>query len=294
MATPLKPSFSPGRRWKIGFDVAVRTALVFAVVVMVNYLGAKFYGRYYLSSQTRVQLSSRSLGVVHSLTNQIAVTVYYDKTDAWYPAIIALLNEYRSANPKISVKTVDYVRDAGEAQKLKAQYKLGSTKDKDLVIFDCDGRVKVVNGSALTQVKLEQVPNATEREFRRKPVAFNGEMMFTTMLLAVVNPKPLKAYFLQGHGEPSLTETGETDYQKFSTVLAESYIATGPLQLMGDAPVPDDCNLLVIAGPQMAFSEAELQKIDQYLTQGGRLFMLFNYFSSSIRPAWSPSSRAGA
>lgn len=274
-----KPSFSPGRRWTIGFDVVVRTALVLAVVVMVNYLGAKFYRRLYLSSQTQVELSKRTQSVIHSLTNQVAVTVYYDKNDDWYPAIIALLNEYRSANPKISIKTVDYLRDAGEAQKIKAQYKLGSTKDKDLVIFDCDGRVKVINGNALTQVKLEQVPNATEREFRRKPVAFNGEMMFTTMLLAVVNPKPLKAYFLQGHGEPSLTDTGEQDYQKFSAVLAESYIATEPLQLMGAAPVPDDCNLLIIAGPQAAFSETEIQKIDQYLTQGGRLFMLFNYFS---------------
>jgi len=36
MATHSQPSFSPGRRWKIGFDVVVRTALVLAVVVMVN------------------------------------------------------------------------------------------------------------------------------------------------------------------------------------------------------------------------------------------------------------------
>ena len=279
MAAKSQPSFSPGRRWKIGSDVVMRTALVLAVVVMVNYLGAKFYGRFYLSSQTQVKLSSRTLSVVHSITNQVVVTVYYDKTDDWYPTIIALLNEYRSANPNISVKTVDYLRDAGEAQKIKDQYKLSSAKDKDLVIFDCGGHVKVVNGEALTQVKLEQVPNATEREFRRKPIAFNGEMMFTALLLAVENPKPLKAYFLQGHGEPSLSDSGETDYQKFGAVLAENYIATEPLQLLGDNAVPDDCNLLIIAGPRMAFSETELEKIDQYLAQGGRLFMLFNYFS---------------
>ncbi len=279
MAAKSQPSFSPRRRWKIGFDVVVRTALVLAVVVMVNCLGAKFYKRFYLSSQTQVKLSARTLSVVHSITNQIAVTVYYDKTDDWYPTIIALLNEYRSANPNISVKAVDYLRDAGEAQKIKDQYKLSSAKDKDLVIFDCGGHVKIVNGDALAQVKLEQVPNATEREFRRKPVAFNGEMMFTAMLLAVENPKPLKAYFLQGHGEPSLSDSGETDYQKFGAVLAENYIATAPLQLLGDNAIPDDCNLLVIAGPRTEFSETELQKIDQYLAQGGRLFMLFNYFS---------------
>ena len=279
MAAKYQPSFSPGRRWKIGLDVVVRTALVLAVVVMVNYLGAKFYGRFYLSSQTQVKLSSRTLSVVHSITNHVVVTVYYDKTDDWYPTIIALLNEYRSANPNISVKAVDYNRDPGEAQKVKAQYKLSSAKDKDLVIFDCAGRVKIVNGDALTQVKLEAVPNATAREFRRKPIAFNGEMLFTAMLLAVENPRPLKAYFLQGDGEPSLSDSGETDYQKFGAVLAENYIATVPLQLLGDNAVPDDCNLLIIAGPRTAFSETELQKIDQYLTQGGRLFALFNYFS---------------
>jgi hypothetical protein len=95
----------------------------------------------------------------------------------------------------------------------------------------------------------------------------------------VETPRPLKAYFLQGHGEPSLSDSGETDYQKFGAVLAENYIATEPLQLLGDDAVPDDCNLLIIAGPRTAFSEVELQKIDQYLAQGGRLFMLFNYFS---------------
>jgi len=279
MAANPQPSFSPGRRWKIGFDVVVRTALVLAVVVMVNYLGAKFYGRYYLSSQTQVKLSARSLSVVHAITNRVAVTVYYDKTDDWYPTIIALLNEYRSANPNISVKTVDYLTDPGAAQKIKDQYKLSSAKDKDLVIFDCNGHIKTVPGEALTQVKLEQVPNATEREFRRKPVAFNGEMMFTAMLLAVESPKPLKAYFLQGHGEPSLSDSGDQEYQKFGAVLAESYIATEPLQLLGDSAVPDDCSLLIIAGPRTEFSDTELQKIDQYLAQGGRLFMLFNYFS---------------
>ena len=99
------------------------------------------------------------------------------------------------------------------------------------------------------------------------------------MLLAVTNPKPFKAYFLQGHGEPSLSDTGERGYLKFGSILAQNYIAVTNLELFGDIPVPMDCNLLIIAGPRTEFSETELQKIDQYLSQGGRLFALFNYFS---------------
>jgi len=289
MAAKLQPSFSPGRRWKIGGDVLVRTALVLAVVVMANYLGAKYFGRFYLSSQTH-RLSTRTLSIVHSITNRVNVTLYYDtKDDAnFYPSIKALLDEYQLANPNISVKTVDYMRDPGEAQKIKEQYKLSSTTEKDLVIFDCGGRVKSVTGDSLTQVKLEQLPDPKERRYRRKPINFNGEVMFTALLLAVENPKPFIAYFLQGDGEPSLSGSGETDYQKFGATLAENFIATVPLNLLGDSAIPDDCNLLVIAGPRSKFPEPELQKIDQYLKQGGRLFMLFNYFSVTNQTGLEP------
>ena len=276
-----QPSFSPGRRWKIGLDVVVRTALVLAVVVMVNYLGAHFFGRFYLSSQTRIQLAPQTMNVLRSLTNHISVTLYYDTKDEnnFYPDIVALLNEYRSVNPRISVRTVDYVRDAGEAEKVKEQYQLNSQTDKNLVIFDCDGRIQIAPGDALTQYTLEQIPNEKEREFRRKPVAFHGEMKFTSMLLALENPKPLTAYFLQGHGEPALDDSGNVGYLKFGSILAQNYIAVTNLQLLGDSAVPMDCNLLIIAAPTVPLSELELQKIDQYLAQGGRLFVLFNYAS---------------
>ena len=131
----------------------------------------------------------------------------------------------------------------------------------------------------LPRSNLKPVPNPKEREFRRKPIAFNGEQAFTSLLLAVTMAKPFKAYFLQGHGEPSLSDTDETGYLKFGSVLAQNFIAVTNLELFGDSPVPMDCNLLIIAGPRTELSDTELQKIDQYLAQGGRLFVLFNYFS---------------
>ena len=287
-----QPSFSPGRRWKIGFDVVVRTVLVLAVVVMVNYLGTHFFGRYYLSSQTRVELSSQTLKILKSITNHVEVTLYYDKTDNYYPTIMALLTEYQAANPRLSVHPVDYVRDAGEAQKIKERYNLNAPSDKNLIIFECPpskpseavGPFKVANGDALTQTKLEPVDKPVdnpkgEREFRRKPIAFNGEQAFTSMLLAVTTAKPFKAYFLQGHGEPSLTDSDNFGFLKFGSVLAQNYVAVTNLELNADSGIPMDCNLLIIAAPTTPLTAPELQKIEEYLKQGGRLLALFNYAS---------------
>ncbi|HKW28433.1 MAG TPA: GldG family protein [Verrucomicrobiae bacterium] len=276
-----QPSFSPGRRWKIGFDVAVRTALMATVVVMINYLGGVFTERFYLSSQTRIKISPRTVDVLRSVTNRVAVTLYYDTQDDLYPTILSLLNAYHAVNPNISIRSVDYVRDAGEAEKIKTQYKLNSPTDKNLIIFDCGaGRLpKIVPGDALAKYTLERVPNEKEREFRKKPVAFLGEMMFTSTLLTLENSKPFTAYFLQGHGEPSPADSGDTGYLKFAAVLAQNYVQLKPLVLLGDNPVPDDCDLLIVAGPRTLFSNPELQKIDQYLSQGGRLLLLLDYSS---------------
>jgi ABC-2 type transport system permease protein len=280
-----RTSFSPASRWRIGFDVVLRTALVLAVVVMVNYLGARFYTRYYLSSSTQVKLSSRTLTVLHSLTNQVAVTLYFDRKADFYSDILGLLNEYHAINKNITIHTVDYVRDAGEAELVKEKYAqyFSAMSDKDLVIFDSNGHVKMMPGTALSQYTLEQTapedPHQKEMEFRRKPVAFNGELAFTAMLIALENPQPLKAYFLQDHGEGSLTDSGHFGYVKFAQTLAQNYIAVQNLELSGEGDVPMDCNLLIIAAPTKPLAEPELEKIDRYLTEGGRLLALFDIHS---------------
>lgn len=279
------PSFTPGRKWKIGSNLALRTVLVLAVVVMANYLGAQFFTRFYWSSQTRMQLSTRTLNVLRSVTNHVTVTLYYDRKDDFYPDVAALLEEYRAANPNLSVRTVDYVRQPGVAEKIAERYKLNATGAKNLIIFERQpeppsagvGPYKIVPGDALVQNGLTGISKDKKLEFG--PVAFNGEEAFTAMLLALQRSQPFQAYFLQGHGEPSLTDTGNFGYARFAAAVEENYVRLQPLELSGDHPVPADCDLLIIAGPTSPLFEPELQKIDQYLAQGGRLLVLFNFAS---------------
>ena len=272
-----KPSFSPHRKWTIGLHVALIVLVVLAVVVMVNYLSQDYFKRFHLSNLSKHELSPLTLKLLKSVTNQVKVTLYYDQSDQLYETLTGLLNEYRLANPKISVETIDYLRNPGGAQKVKAAYHLSATTDKNLVIFDCEGRALPLDGKTLAQYVLEQVPSEKEREFRRKPTFFEGEKMFTSALLAVTSPKPLNAYFLQGHGEHQIGSAEEGEgYLKFAALLKQNYIQTQPLALLGTNAVPADCNLLVVAGPRGTLQETEVEKIEQYLAQGGRLLLLLN------------------
>ena len=268
-----RPSFSRAQRWKNICDRTLRTLLVLAVVLMVNYLGAKFSHRLYLSSQTGVQLSPRTLAVLHSLTNQVEVTLYFDRQSDFYPDVKAVLDEYAAASKKISVRLVDYVRDAGEAQKTKLKYNLNGAADKDLIIFSCGERTKIVPSSML--LEYGAVGMTPDKKVDIRPVRFNGEVFFTSRILALQSPQPLKAYFLVGHNELLPNDSSQLGFQKFGLLLQQNYFALGALNLTANTDVPDDCNLLVIAAPGAPFEEVEVQKLEKYLREGGRLFVLF-------------------
>jgi gliding motility-associatede transport system auxiliary component len=284
MATEIKSrsSFSPGRKWKVGFDLLLRTVFVVAVVAMINYLSARAPHRFYLSSQTHIALSSNTVSVLRSLTNNVTVTLYYDHKDDFYQDVVTLLNEYSAVDSKITIRTVDYLSDPGEAERIKEQYRkyFTSAGDKNLIIFDANGRVKIARGEAL--VKYAATGITKDQKLQIGPVALIAEQAFTSILMTLESDKQFKAYFLQGHHEPPPDDlTSDAGYAKFIAVVQENYVDAEPLKLLADDEVPADCNLLIIAGPQGRFSQVELQKIDRYLSEGGRAFVLLDYASIS-------------
>jgi len=279
-----RPSFTPGRKWRAGFSVVVGMAALLAIVVMANIIGQNyFFRRVTVGSQTGVELSAQTLGLLKSLTNELRITLYYDKSDLMFSTISALATEYRLANPLIEVETVDYTRDTAAAQRVKAKYKLDSPTEKDLVIFDCNDRVKYVNGDALVETKTEQVPSETSGQvaFEKRRVAFNGEMLFTAMLLAVKSPEPMHVYYLTGHREHAVGEDEDPfGYSKFIGLLMKNYLQAQPITLVTNG-VPENCNLLVVAGPSTRIPEIELNAISKYLDSGGRMLVLFNFTAAN-------------
>src|SRR5688572_25540048 len=152
---PSPPSFTPRRRWVVGFDMALRTLLVLSVVVMVNYLAGKYFHREYWSAKTRTDLSPRTRNFVRAVTNDVKVVVYYNRENDLFSSITAMLREYQALNPRIRVEVVDYLRDAAEAQRVKLEYKLPEAEkeeEKNFIIFDAgNGNSKVVAGELMAE-----------------------------------------------------------------------------------------------------------------------------------------------
>jgi hypothetical protein len=123
------------------------------------------------------------------------------------------------------------------------------------------------------------------------PVAFNAEEMFTSVFHTLETSKPFKAYYLTGSGEPQLNDSGKFGYLQFGTVLAQNFIAPIPIELSSGTDLPSDCDSLVIAAPTVPLNDVVLQKVDQYLAQGGRALILLDYHSVSQPTGLEPILR---
>jgi len=269
-------TFSWARRWGAGLNLVITVAAVLALVAMVNYLAVRHYARFDLTRDSG-GLSKHTLNVLASLTNTVKVIVYANtQSEPLYPRVQALLKEYEYASPRLQVQVVDYIRDGGTAKLIQDQYRLTGAGDRNLVIFDMNGRTRTVHFNELSEYDYSKLLTGKTNEVER--TAFKGELYFTSRIFAVANEKSPIAYYLLGHGEhrPDNAETGDA-YGKFLILLAkENNFEIQPLPLAGKDQIPPDCNLLVIAGPVFPFQRNELDAIQRYLEQGGRMLVTFN------------------
>jgi hypothetical protein len=90
---------------------------------------------------------------------------------------------------------------------------------------------------------------------------------------------------MTGHGEHAPeSQEDSSGYLNFARLLSDGGAEIDLLNTLEDRDVPDDCALLVIPGPEKRFGQNELQRIDKYLKQGGRLLVTFNHVARPRPP----------
>lgn len=270
-------SLTPARRWAIAIQVGLSACLFLAIVGMLNYVAARHPWRLEWGRQSRFELSGATRQILASLTNEVQVTVFFDRDEPLFSTVMGLLREYQLASPRIRLRHVDYTRYPDEALVIKSRYRLPATEQVDQVIFESQGGVRLVSQGELSEFDLEPILSGRSREVRR--THFKGELLFTSAIVAATDPQTPKAYFLQDQGEHPLDNQSDASYGQFQQVLQNQKVSLEPLRFRGTNDVPADCQLLIIAGPRTRFAPDSLNRLEQYLQRGGRMMVLMNYLS---------------
>lgn len=272
------------RRAAAGMSVALALVAGLVILVGVNYISFRRFvtwditeeGRFTLSGDTRnlieaVEKSGQPLKILSLLPPQASRGSGIPPRYPYLAKIKELLNLYEMSH-SISVTITNPV---GERNRTEAILKeIGLTLDtfpKDTIIFRHGDKRKDVK---VSEMYLTFPSNPYSRQRQRPPI-FKGEDAFTSAIRDILDDTVRKVYFVTGHGERT-TGRKSGDYNGVAESLRGMNFKIDNVILASTGRVPEDTNVLVIAGPTDPIPTEELAFIESYLDGGGSLLVMLD------------------
>jgi hypothetical protein len=171
------------------------------------------------------------------------------------------------------VEYVDPTRNLSRIQDLQSKYKLTSLDN--LIILDYEGRHRLLNIAEMGDFDLTPLAQGGQPVL----LAFRGEQVLTSALLALLKPDSETVYFLTGHGEPS----PERDLSNFVEAINQQNAVVKTISLSSSDAIPPDASALILAAPKSDLDEREAAVIGSWLRKGGKMLVLLDPNSSTPR-----------
>ncbi|TAM80877.1 MAG: hypothetical protein EPN47_13405 [Acidobacteria bacterium] len=222
-----------------GANLALYTLIGIAIIVLVNWFVNNHDKSWDLTPNKEYSLSPQTSKILKGLKQDVAIYAF-DRKDA-FSKRRDLLGEYESGSNHVAVHYVDPDRDPALAK----QYGIQSY-----------GTIEVVSGA---------------RHFQAQNTDEEG--VTNALIRVLMGEKTI--YFMDGHGERSIDDTGRDGFQNLKNELGNESYEVKTLMLLQKNEIPANCEVLVIAGPKHDYLAPEIDTISKYIEGGGRvLFML--------------------
>jgi len=235
-----------GFQWqRYGFSVFV-TVFLLALLVGINYLSYRYNVRWDVTKAKQHTLSESTSAVIKDLQREVKIVAFYVGIPPKY--LEDLFKEYeRRSQGRIKAEIIDPIVQIGYA----AQF--GS------VISGKERKVIALSGSERKDI-----------DFTNEPLS---EDQVTNAIIQVARDKRV-VYFLIGHGEYDVSDDGDNGLSILTRILIANNIEVKTVMLGVEEKVPEDCDVLIVAGPRNPLTEEEEEIIKGYLENGGDAFFL--------------------
>lgn len=265
--------FRIARRFRI-FNRSAQILLGLSLIIALNFLAAKYFGRVDLTESGTYTLAPESKAYIRELDEPINIIVTIPN-DPEVPELVQihqhlrkLFREYQAAGMRdgqsyVNIEFVDIYRQRKRAQELANTYKL---TEENIILVAMGERTRKVRQAELFEVEGEEIRG------------FRGEKAITSAVIDVASKKTDKIYFLVGHGEMRLDDVDALrGLSQLENFLRERNYALATLDLAVDPDVPEDADLIVIPSPQASLLPEEVEKLRRYMSdRNGRMIVLID------------------
>lgn len=253
-----------GRRAGVqGASALAFAALGLVILGLLAFLSTRYTTRFDWTEQRVNTLSDQSLSLIEGLDEDVALTAFFRPQDSML--VRDLLDRYDESSSRLRVTFVD------------------PNQRPDLIEAHGVDPSDLARGVMLVTRGDDSV---TVRSF--------DESQITNALLKLTRQGGRKVYFVEGHNErrigaadAPLPQAGEEDpdvespngragFGRAAAALRNETHVVESLLLATSPDVPEDADVLVVAGPTRPFFDAERDALERYLARGGALLVLLD------------------
>lgn len=217
---------------------SINILLVVSILGVVNYLGNKNFKEFDLTSEKRNSLTDQTSKVLEMVQKPLKLTVYA-KREEWGP-MLNLLKLYEAKNLKV-----------------------------DIGAIDTDLRPDLVKSKGITQ-------NGTvfiDYDGKESSFVIIDELSVTNAILKAIRDQKITMYFVTGHQELSCLETSPEGISVLCEQLRSQNYEVKEIDLSKVMKIPGDATAVFVLGPISGFLKQEVEIINDYLKDGGSLFL---------------------
>ncbi len=220
---------------------AAQVLAVVSILASLLVLAGRHPVRLDLTPGGSLTLSPHTRQALARLHEPVTATAFTSgREQAIHKEIGDLLGLYHDAQPLFTARVLDLDRSPGEAEHL-------GVSNYNVVVLESAGR--------------------------RERIDLVNEETITAGLLAVAGQPITVAYVVQGHGEPDVRDSDRRDGAgDAAAALAGANFEVRPLP--GAARIPADAGLVVLAGATRDLQPAEVDALEAYVRDGGRVLVL--------------------
>lgn len=237
------------RTTKHGMNMGLMILLVVTLLVCVNYIADRHNKTWDVTKEKLNSVSEQTTKILTGLKDDLVIKVFYRGPAATEERLrvkqnLALL---QAATPKLKVLYINSYVDTAEAIKY-----LQNEPDRD-----------AANVIAFAEYKDKKIRIDSPY----------GESEVTSAMIKATREGQSKVYFITGHGERDPGLDDEQGMKQLTNALEAASFHVETLNLIDKKAIPKDAAVIAIVGPQVAYLDAELKWLREYIHGGGKIFI---------------------
>ncbi|MEK7748040.1 MAG: DUF4350 domain-containing protein [Nitrospirota bacterium] len=236
------------RSTQLGANSILMVVIFVAILGIINFMISEHEIRVDFSGSDAFTLSPQTTQVLKGLKEEVKISGFFAEGDGRAAAAKDLFDNYRRTNTKIKYEIID-------PDKKPAIAKQYGISEYNTVIVEVKGQ------SA-------KIPDLSEQEL-------------TSAIIRLGRSSKKQFYFIEGHGEHAIDNTERAGFSYVKASLEKQGFGVKNLILLSAPKVPEDAAVVIIGGPENQYPEEEQAILNDYLTGGGKLFVLIDPLSKS-------------